>query len=195
MVKAAEKVVEKAKPIAAHMLEASEDDLEFTAGRFAVKGTDKSVGIADVALAVFAAHDMPEGVEPDIDAHATFDPENFSYPHGTHLCAVEVDTETGFVQLHKYVCVDDVGTVINPLIVEGQIHGGLAQGIAQALFEEAAYDESGTLLSGTLVDYTVPSAADLIHFDTANTTTPSTTNPLGSRAWARPARSPPPPPW
>ena len=90
-----------------------------------------------VALAVFAAHDYPEGIEPDIDAHATFDPENFSYPHGTHLCAVEVDTETGFVQLHKYVCVDDVGTVINPLIVEGQIHGGLAQGIAQALFEDA----------------------------------------------------------
>jgi aerobic carbon-monoxide dehydrogenase large subunit len=181
MVKAAEKVVEKAKPIAAHMLEASEDDLEFTAGKFSVKGTDKGVGIADVALAVFAAHDMPEGVEPDIDAHATFDPENFSYPHGTHLCAVEVDTETGFVQLYKYVCVDDVGTVINPLIVEGQVHGGLAQGIAQALFEEAAYDESGTLLSGTLVDYTLPSAADLINFDTANTTTPSTTNPLGAK--------------
>jgi carbon-monoxide dehydrogenase large subunit len=179
MVKAAEKVVEKAKPIAAHMLEASEDDLEFTSGKFTVKGTDKGVGIADVALAVFAAHDMPEGVEPDIDAHATFDPENFSYPHGTHLCAVEVDTETGFVQLYKYVCVDDVGTVINPLIVEGQVHGGLAQGIAQALFEEAAYDESGTLLSGTLVDYTLPSAADLINFDTANTSTPSTTNPLG----------------
>ncbi len=179
MVKAAEKVVEKAKPIAAHMLEASEDDLEFTTGKFTVKGTDKGVGIADVALAVFAAHDMPEGVEPDIDAHATFDPENFSYPHGTHLCAVEVDTETGFVQLYKYVCVDDVGTVINPLIVEGQVHGGLAQGIAQALFEEAPYDESGTLLSGTLVDYTLPSAADLISFETANTTTPSTTNPLG----------------
>ena len=179
MVKAAEKVVEKAKPIAAHMLEASEDDLEFTTGKFTVKGTDKGVGIADVALAVFAAHDMPEGVEPDIDAHATFDPENFSYPHGTHLCAVEVDTETGFVQLYKYVCVDDVGTVINPLIVEGQVHGGLAQGIAQALFEEAPYDESGTLLSGTLVDYTLPSAADLISFETANTSTPSTTNPLG----------------
>ncbi|GAA4819726.1 molybdopterin-dependent oxidoreductase [Actinomycetospora corticicola] len=179
MVKAAEKVVEKAKPIAAHMLEASEDDIEFTAGKFSVKGTDKGVGIADVALAVFAAHDYPEGIEPDIDAHATFDPENFSYPHGTHLCAVEVDTETGFVQLHKYVCVDDVGTVINPLIVEGQIHGGLAQGIAQALFEDAPYDESGTLLSGTLVDYTLPSAADLINFDTANTSTPSTTNPLG----------------
>ena len=179
IVKAAEKVIEKAKPIAAHMLEASEEDLEFTAGRFAVKGTDKGVGIADVALAVFAAHDYPEGIEPDIDAHATFDPENFSYPHGTHLCAVEVDTETGMVSLYKYVCVDDVGTVVNPLIVEGQVHGGLAQGIAQALYEEAAYDDAGTLLSGTLVDYTLPSAADLIPFDTANTVTASTTNPLG----------------
>ena len=181
VVKAAEKVIEKARPIAAHMLEASESDLEFTAGRFSVRGTDQGVGIADVALAVFAAHDLPEGVEPDIDAHATFDPENFSYPHGTHLCAVEVDTETGFVQLYKYVCVDDVGTIINPLIVEGQVHGGLAQGIAQALFEEAAYDEAGTLLSGTLVDYTLPSAADLIDFDTANTVTKSTTNPLGAK--------------
>jgi carbon-monoxide dehydrogenase large subunit len=181
VVKAAEKVIEKARPIAAHMLEAAESDLEFTAGKFSVKGTDKGVGIQDIALAVFAAHDMPDGVEPDIDAHATFDPENFSYPHGTHLCAVEVDTETGMVSLYKYVCVDDVGTIINPLIVEGQIHGGLAQGIAQALYEEASYDESGTLLSGTLVDYTLPSAADLISFDTANTVTASTTNPLGAK--------------
>ena len=179
VVKAAEKVIEKAKPIAAHMLEASEGDLEFAAGKFSVKGTDKGVGIQDIALAVFAAHDYPEGIEPDIDAHATFDPENFSFPHGTHLCAVEVDTETGFVSMYKYVCVDDVGNVINPLIVEGQVHGGLAQGIAQALYEEAAYDDQGTLLSGTLVDYTLPSAADLISFDTANTTTASTTNPLG----------------
>lgn len=181
VVKAAEKVVEKAKPIAAHMLEASEEDLEFSAGKFSVRGTDSGVGLADVALAVFAAHDLPEGVEPDIDAHATFDPENFSYPHGTHLCAVEVDTETGWVQLYKYVCVDDVGDVVNPLIVEGQVHGGLAQGIAQALFEEAAYDDAGTLLSGTLVDYTLPSASDLIDFDTATSSQPSssTSNPLG----------------
>jgi aerobic carbon-monoxide dehydrogenase large subunit len=181
IVKAAEKVIEKAKPIAAHMLEASEGDLEFAGGRFTVKGTDKGVGIQDIALAVFAAHDYPEGIEPDIDAHATFDPENFSFPHGTHLCAVEVDTETGMVSMYKYVCVDDVGNIINPLIVEGQVHGGLAQGIAQALFEEAAYDDQGTLLSGTLVDYTLPSAADLISFDTANTTTASTTNPLGAK--------------
>jgi aerobic carbon-monoxide dehydrogenase large subunit len=173
MVKAAEKVVEKAKPIAAHMLEASEDDLEFTAGRFAVKGTDKGVGIADVALAVFAAHDMPEGVEPDIDAHATFDPENFSYPHGTHLCAVEVDTETGMVKIRSYVAVDDIGKVVNPLIVDGQVHGGIAQGIGQALYEEAVYDEAGNLLTTTLADYLIPSASDLPSYVTDRTESPA----------------------
>ncbi len=177
--KAAEKVVNRARIFAAHLLEASQDDLEFTQGRFSVKGTDKGVTIQDVAMAVFTAHDYPVGEEPSIDAEATFDPENFSYPHGTHLCATEVDTETGQVSIRHYVCVDDVGEVINPLIVEGQVHGGLAQGIAQALFEEAAYDDQGTLLSGTFVDYTLPSAADLPSFTTDRTTTPSTTNPLG----------------
>ncbi|MGH3588857.1 MAG: xanthine dehydrogenase family protein molybdopterin-binding subunit, partial [Pseudonocardia sp.] len=104
---------------------------------------------------------------------------NFSFPHGTHLCATEVDTETGWVSIRSYVCVDDVGHVVNPLIVDGQVHGGLAQGIAQALFEEAVYDESGTLTTGTLADYLVPSASDLPHFTTDRTETPSTTNPLG----------------
>jgi len=179
VVKAAEKVVEKARTVAAHMLEASEDDLEYERGRFTVKGTDKGTTVADVALAVFAAHDLPDGVEPSLDSDATFDPENFSFPHGTHLCATEVDTETGEVSIRQYVCVDDIGIVVNPVIVEGQIHGGLAQGIAQALYEEAVYDESGTLVTGTLADYLVPSAADLPHFVTDRTETPSTTNPLG----------------
>lgn len=179
VVKAAEKVVAKARRIAAHMMECAEDDLEFSGGTFKVKGTDRSTGIQDIALAVFAAHDLPDDVEPSLDSEATFDPENFSFPHGTHLCAVEVDTETGRVAIRKYVCVDDVGAVVNPLIVEGQIHGGLAQGIAQALFEEAAFDESGTLMSGTLADYLLPSAADLPSFVTDRTETPSTTNPLG----------------
>ncbi len=179
VVKAAEKVVAKARRIAAHMMECAEDDLEFSGGTFKVKGTDRSTGIQDIALAVFAAHDLPDGVEPSLDSEATFDPENFSFPHGTHLCAVEVDTETGRVAIRKYVCVDDVGAVVNPLIVEGQIHGGLAQGIAQALFEEAAFDESGTLMSGTFADYLLPSAADLPSFITDRTETPSTTNPLG----------------
>jgi len=118
-------------------------------------------------------------MEPSLDSDHTYDPDNFSFPHGTHLCATEVDTETGRVTIRSYVAVDDVGTVVNPLIVEGQVHGGIAQGIAQALYEEAAYDEDGNLLTTTLADYLVPSAADLPHFTTDRTETPATTNPLG----------------
>jgi carbon-monoxide dehydrogenase large subunit len=182
VVAATDKVKAKAAKIAAHMLEAGEDDVEFQAGSFRVRGTGaeaKGVSIQDVALAVFAAHDLPDGVEPNLDSEATFDPENFSFPHGTHLCAVEVDTETGRTTIRKYVCVDDIGKVVNPLIVEGQVHGGLAQGIAQALFEEAVHDESGTLTTGTLADYLVPSAADLPSFTTDRTETPATSNVLG----------------
>jgi carbon-monoxide dehydrogenase large subunit len=178
-VKAADKVIEKARKVAAHQLECSEADLEFAQGKFTIKGTDRGVTIQDVAFTTFAAHNLPEGMEPSLDSEATFDPENFSFPHGTHLCATEVDTETGQVTIRSYVCVDDVGMVVNPLIVEGQVHGGLAQGIAQALFEEAVYDEGGTLISGTLADYLVPSAADLPSFTTDRTETPATSNPLG----------------
>lgn len=179
VVAAADKVIETAKVVAAHMLEASSDDIEFAAGRFSVRGTDQGVAFADVALAVFAAHDLPDGFEPNLDSDATYDPENFSFPHGTHLAAMEVDTETGQVKVRKYVCVDDVGNVINPMIVDGQVHGGLAQGIAQALFEEAVYDESGTLVTGSFTEYLVPAAPDLPPFITDRTYTPSTTNALG----------------
>ncbi|MPZ80162.1 MAG: molybdopterin-dependent oxidoreductase [Actinophytocola sp.] len=185
VVAAADKVKAKAAKVAAHMLEAGEGDVEFANGSFQVRGAGteasgaKSVSIQDIALAVFAAHDLPDGVEPNLDSEATFDPENFSFPHGTHLCATEVDTETGRVGIRSYVCVDDIGKVINPLIVEGQVHGGLAQGIAQALFEEAVHDESGTLTTGTLADYLVPTAADLPAFVTDRTETPSTSNVLG----------------
>ncbi|MCW2609719.1 MAG: aldehyde oxidase and xanthine dehydrogenase molybdopterin binding protein, partial [Cryptosporangiaceae bacterium] len=180
VVKAAEKVVQKARKIAAHMLEANEDDLEFTSGAFAVRGTpDAKKTIQEIALATFAAHDLPDGMEPSIDADATYDPDNFSFPHGTHLCAVEIDTETGHVGIRKYACVDDIGNVVNPLIAEGQIHGGLAQGIAQALYEEAIYDSDGNLTTGTFVDYLVPSAMDLPHFDTEHQSTPAPGNPLG----------------
>ncbi|MEU4246604.1 molybdopterin cofactor-binding domain-containing protein [Amycolatopsis sp. NPDC026612] len=181
VVKAAEKVVAKAKPIAAHLLECAEDDLEFAGGKFTVKGTGTSTTMGDVALATFFAHNLPDGVEPSLDSDATFDPENFSFPHGTHLCAAEVDTETGRIKLRSYVCVDDVGVAVNPLIVEGQVHGGLAQGIAQALFEGTEHDESGTLTTGTFADYLLPSAADLPSFTTDRTETPSTTNPLGAK--------------
>jgi carbon-monoxide dehydrogenase large subunit len=182
VVNAAEKVVAKARRVAAHLLEASEDDLDFSGGKFSVRGTPGAeVSIQEIALATFAAHNFPEGVEPSIDADATFDPENFSFPHGTHLCAMEVDTETGMVKIRKYACVDDVGTIVNPLIVEGQIHGGLAQGIAQALFEEAVYDADGNLTTGSFVDYLVPSAADLPHFDTGNTVHEAPGNPIGAK--------------
>ncbi len=177
---AAGKVIEKARRVAAHVLEAAEGDVEFNAGTFSVKGSPEAkMTIQEVSLATFAAHNLPEGMEPTLDSGHVFDPENFSYPHGTHLCAVEVDTETGFTKIRKYACVDDVGNVINPLIVEGQVHGGLAQGIGQALYEEAIYDEEGNLVTGSMVDYLVPSAADLPHFHTDRTETPSTTNPLG----------------
>jgi carbon-monoxide dehydrogenase large subunit len=181
LVRAADKVVEKAKPVAAHLLEASVDDIEFKEGRFGVRGTDQGVGIGEIALASFAAHNLPDGVEPGLDSDATFDPVNFSYPHGTHLCAVEIDTETGGVKMRKYVAVDDIGTIVNPLIVAGQVHGGLVQGIAQALWEEAVHDEFGTLVSASFVDYLVPTAADTISFDIDHTTTPSTTNSLGTK--------------
>jgi carbon-monoxide dehydrogenase large subunit len=180
LVVACGKVREKARVIAAGMLEVSPEDLTWDAGRWAVRGDpDQGKTIGEIAFAAFAAHALPDGVEPSLDSDATYDPDNFSFPHGTHLCAVEVDTETGAVKIRSYVAVDDVGVVVNPLIVEGQVHGGIAQGIAQALYEEAAYDSSGNLVTATLADYLVPSAADLPSFVTSRTTTPSTGNPLG----------------
>jgi carbon-monoxide dehydrogenase large subunit len=177
---AAQKVVDKARVIAAHLLEAAEADVEFAEGVFSVKGSPEArTTIQEIALATFAAHNLPDGVEPSLNSDAVLDPENFSFPHGTHLCAVEVDTETGGVRIRKYVAVDDVGRVVNPLIVEGQVHGGLAQGIAQALYEEAVYDSDGNLVTGTMVDYLVPAAPDLPDFVTDRTETPATSNPLG----------------
>jgi aerobic carbon-monoxide dehydrogenase large subunit len=181
VVRAADKVIEKAKPIAAHLLEASADDIEFSDGRFGVRGTDQGIAIGEVAAAVFAAHNLPDGVEPSLDSDATYDPVNFSFPHGTHLCAMEVDTETGALRMRKYAACDDIGNIINPLIVAGQVHGGLVQGIAQALWEEAVYDESGTLVSGSFVDYLLPTAADTISFELDHTTSASTTNTLGTK--------------
>jgi carbon-monoxide dehydrogenase large subunit len=180
LVQACGKVREKARVIAAAMLEVDPNDLEWADGKWSVRGDpDQGKSIAEVAFPTFAAHDLPAGVEPSLDSDATFDPENFSYPHGTHLCAVEVDTETGRVKIRSYVAVDDIGNVINPLIVDGQVQGGIAQGVAQALFEEAIYDSSGNLETTSLADYLIPSAADLPSFTLARTQTPSTLNPLG----------------
>jgi carbon-monoxide dehydrogenase large subunit len=180
IVKAADKVIEKARRVAAPLLEASEDDLEFEAGSFSVKGSPgSSVALGEIAFAAFTAHNLPDGMEPSLDSDAVYDPVNFSFPHGTHLCAIDVDTETGMAKIRKYVCVDDVGNPINPMIIEGQVHGGLAQGIAQAMFEEAVFDDAGNLTTGTFVDYTLPSASDLPSFTTDRTVSPSTDNPLG----------------
>lgn len=180
VVQAVDKVIEKARKVAAHIMEANEDDLEYADGAFTVAGAPgSSVPFGDIAFAVFSAHDLPEGMEPSLNSEATYDPGNFSFPHGTHLCAVEVDTETGHVGIRTYACVDDVGNPINPMLIDGQVHGGLAQGIAQALFEEVVYDEDGNLVTGTFVDYTLPTAADLPSFRTDRTVTPSTDNPLG----------------
>ena len=177
---AAGKVIDKARRVAAHLLEAAEGDVDFADGVFSVKGSpDARRTIQEVALATFAAHDFPEGMEPTLNSDVVLDPENFSFPHGTHLCAVEVDTETGATTILRYVAVDDVGKVVNPLIVEGQVHGGLAQGIAQALYEEAVYDSEGNLQSGTMADYMLPAAPDFPEFVTDRTETPATSNPLG----------------
>lgn len=179
---AADRLVEKARLIAAHQLECAPSDLAFREGVFYVKGDpSKSQALGAVAFEAFTAHNLPDGVEPTLQAESTVDPQDFSYPHGTHLAAMEVDTETGKVTLRKYVCVDDVGNQVNPMIVEGQVHGGLAQGIAQAMYEGAVYDEDGNLMTASLADYTLPSAADLPSFITDTTTTPSTTHPLGTK--------------
>jgi carbon-monoxide dehydrogenase large subunit len=178
--KAAERLIDKLKAAAAHMLEASAGDLEFVDGAFRVQGSpEASKTLGDVGLGVFAAHDLPDGYEPSLVAEVSFDPENFSFPHGTHLCAVEVDTETGMPTIRSYVAVDDVGNVVNPQVVDGQVHGGVAQGIAQALYEEAIYDADGNLTTGSLVDYYVPGAPDLPDYVTDRTETPATSNPLG----------------
>jgi len=177
---AAQRVIEKAKKIAAHMLEAAEGDLEFSGGRFSVAGSpDQNVTIQDVATAAYLANDLPEGMEPVLSEDYFFDPPNFVFPFGAHVCVVEVDTETGKTRIRDYFAVDDCGPVINPIIVDGQVHGGLAQGIAQALYEEAVYDEDGNLVTGTMVDYLIPGAPELPHFTLERTVTPSPSNSLG----------------
>ena len=177
---ACEKVVDKAKKVAAHMLEAAEDDIEFEGGKFSVAGSpDQSMAIGDVAATAYLGADLPEGMEPGLNEQYVFDPPNFTWPFGTHICVVEVDTETGKVTISKYVAVADCGPVVNPAIVDGQLHGGIAQGIAQALYEEAVYDEDGNLHTSTMVDYMIPGAPEIPNFILEQTETPSPTNPMG----------------
>ncbi len=177
---AADKVIDKARHLAAHQFEASPDDVQFEAGSFSVAGTPaKSVHIQELGFAAFTAHDLPDGMEPNLSEQVTFDPTNFAFPFGTHVAVVEVDQDTGRVDLIRYVAIDDCGTQVNPLIVEGQVHGGVVQGAAQALFEHAIYDENGQLTNPSLLDYLVPSAAEVPVIETDFTVTPSTSNPLG----------------
>jgi aerobic carbon-monoxide dehydrogenase large subunit len=178
---AMEKLKAQARTIAAHELEVSEDDLEWSDGAFRVQGApDKARTIPELAVSAWHAHDLPAGVEPHLNGMAVYDPPNFTWPSGAHVCVVEVDTETGKTNIVKYVAVDDCGTIINPMIVEGQVHGGVAQGIAEALYEEAIYDESGNLITSSMTQYLVPSAVEIPAMVTDNSQeTPSTTNPLG----------------
>jgi carbon-monoxide dehydrogenase large subunit len=178
--KACKKVVAKARKLAAHIFEAAEEDVVFDQGQFYVKGSpDKRKGLGEIAFASFGMN-LPEGMEQSLEAVAYYDPSNFVFPFGTHIAVVEVDAETGDVDLKRYIAVDDCGNIINPMIVEGQIHGGIAQGIAQALYEEVVYDEeSGQMKTGTLTDYLVPTANEFPNFELDRTITPSPANELG----------------
>ena len=181
MVRAAEKVIKKAKKIAAHLLEASDADIELKDGQFSVAGTDKSVAWGDVTLAAYVPHNYPlEDIEPGLEETAFYDPANFTYPAGAYACEVEVDPETGKVTIERFAAADDFGNVINPMIVSGQVHGGIAQGVGQALLENCAYDEDGQLVSASYMDYAMPRADDLPFYQVDHSCqTPCTHNPLG----------------
>jgi carbon-monoxide dehydrogenase large subunit len=180
MVKAMDKIIAKGKKIAAHLMEASVEDIEFSNGAFSVAGTDKSKTLTDISLAAYVPHNYPiEELEPGLDETAFYDPKNFTFPGGCHVAEVEVDKDTGTVEVVNFVAVDDVGRVINPMIVEGQVQGGVAQGIGQALLENAVYDSAGQLLSGSLMDYTMPRADNLPNITVGTETTLCTHNPLG----------------
>jgi len=183
IVKALDKVIAKGKKIAAHLLEAAEGDIEFKDGKFTVAGTDRSKAFAEISLAAYVPHNYPlDKLEPGLDETAFYDPTNFTYPAGTHIAEVEIDPDTGVVEVKAFTAVDDFGNIINPMIVEGQVHGGVAQGIGQALLEHCVYDpESGQLLTGSYMDYAMPRADDLPSFKVGTRVTPCTHNPLGAK--------------
>ena len=183
IMKALDKIEAKAKKIAAHLLEASDTDIEFANGEFVVKGTDKKIPFGQVALTAYVPHNYPlDKLEPGLNETAFYDPTNFTYPAGTYICEVEINPKTGETRVDRFTAVDDFGTIINPMIVEGQVHGGLAQGIGQALLENCVYDrDSGQLLTGSYMDYAMPRADDLPEFKIGHVCTPCTTNPLGTK--------------
>jgi aerobic carbon-monoxide dehydrogenase large subunit len=177
---AAEKVQEKAKKIVAHMLEAAPGDIEVAGDKFGVRGSpDTGMTLAEISGAAYIPENLPEGMEPGLEETAFYDPENFVFPFGAHACVVDVDAETGRVDIVRYIAVDDCGPAINPMLIDGQIHGGVVHGIGQALYERIHYDDSGQLVTGTFVDYCLPSAADVPNIETDRTETPSPTNSLG----------------
>jgi aerobic carbon-monoxide dehydrogenase large subunit len=183
LMKATERVRNKARQVAAHLLEAAADDVVYDQGRMHVKGVPgKAVTIQEVAkTCILEAHKLPPEIEAGLDATASFEPSNFTYPFGTHIIGVEIDKETGEIELRKVVAIDDVGNIISPLLVHGQIHGGLAQGIGQALFEGASWDENGQMVTGSLMDYAMPFAREFPEFELDHTTTPTPVNPMGAK--------------
>jgi carbon-monoxide dehydrogenase large subunit len=183
---AADKIIAKAKKLAAHLLEAAEADIEFTVGdvggNFAVAGTDRRLSLTEVAKAAFRAPTLPPGLEGGLYETGTFAPDDFTYPNGSHVCEVEIDAETGQLDIVGYVVVDDVGTVVNPVGLKGQIHGGIAQGLGQAVMERVVYDrESGQMLSGSFMDYAMPRAEDFPYLKIESNPVPTTRNPLGAK--------------
>jgi carbon-monoxide dehydrogenase large subunit len=179
---AADKVVEKGRKIAAHLLEGDVDNIDFEDGEFRLKESNRSKTFQEIAFAAYVPHDYPiEELEPGLTEKAFYDPVNFTYPAGTHICEVEIDPETGVTEITKFTAVDDFGNIINPMIVEGQVHGGIAQGIGQAMLEQCVYDESGQLQTGSYMDYCMPRADDLPNFTVGLTTTVCTHNPVGAK--------------
>jgi carbon-monoxide dehydrogenase large subunit len=177
--RAAAKVAEKVKAVVAHQLEAAPEDIELREGKWIVRGSpDKGMALADAAGAAYLG-EVPEGMEPGLEETSFYDPENFVFPFGAHACIVDVDAETGKVDVVRYVAVDDCGPAINPMLIDGQVHGGIVHAIGQALYERVFYDENGQLVTGTFVDYALPTAAELPSFETDRTETPSPTNTLG----------------
>mgnify|MGYP002135005334 CR=1 FL=1 len=181
--KALDKIEAKAKKVAGFVLEASPDDIEFKNGKFSVRGTDKEIDFGSVALQAYIAHKFNgQELEPGLKESAFWDPTNFTFPAGVHICELEIDPATGVTRIDRWTAVDDFGNVINPMIVEGQVHGGLVQGIGQALLENCVYDkETGQLLTGSFMDYAMPRADDFPHFEIGHVCTPCTHNPLGTK--------------
>jgi carbon-monoxide dehydrogenase large subunit len=178
-VQAAEKVIDQGKQIASHVLEAAPSDIEFKGGRFTIAGTDRAIGIMELAQKIHGGINLPEGVPGSLDVQHISDGASSTFPNGCHVAEVEIDPATGVIEVVKYSCVNDFGTVINPMIVEGQLHGGVVQGIGQALMEMTAYDADGQFLTGSYMDYALPRASDVPDFSVESHPVPATTNPLG----------------